>query len=285
MSKTIITSLFLLLAVLSVVNAYGIRAPTLVRRVSTSDVKSHASSSGNINRKAGSRHGWKCACSQCARGFALKAAHKLDGLPITGDLSPLSNNLLIKVKETAAETKGGLFIPDNAKERPTEGKVIAAGPGRVHPDTAIQLDIAVTVGTNVIYGKYDGTELKYDDLPHQLIKDDDVLLKYSGPEATFANVECVKDQVMIKLPPKEDKSAAGLIIAAPVEGAGPKRADYGIVSKVGPGRQAGNGKYMPVQVKPGDGVRFRDFAGTVVKIEGVEYVVIRAYDILARWDA
>jgi chaperonin GroES len=214
------------------------------------------------------------------RALSLRA-NKIDGITVEGDLQPLSNNLLIKVKDAAIATTGGLFIPDNAKERPTEGTVVAAGPGRVHPDTALLLDIATKVGDCVIYGKYDGTELKYNDVNHQMIKDDDVLLIYNGKEATFENVRCVKDQVMVKLPPKEEANLSGLIINTP--GGSDKRPDTGVVAKVGPGRQAGNGKYLPIQVQPGDGVRFRDFAGSVVKIEGQEYVVIRAYDILAKW--
>ena len=75
------------------------------------------------------------------------------------------------------------------------GEVIAAGPGRVHPETAILIETAVSIGDKVLYGKYDGTELKYDNEAHQLIKDDDVLLTYHGEEATIDNVECVKDQV------------------------------------------------------------------------------------------
>ena len=213
----------------------------------------------------------------------LKATHKLDGITIEGDLQPMANNLLIKVKEALSETKGGLFIPDNAKERPTEGTVIAHGPGRIHPETAIQLEIAVKTGVNVIYGKYDGSELKYDGVEHQLIKDDDVLLTYPvGVEATVANVECVKDQVLIRLPPKEQANLSGIIIATPGEGE-KKRADYGTVVKVGPGRQAGSGKVMAIQVKPGDNVRFRDFAGSEIKLDGHEHLVIRAYDVLARW--
>lgn len=71
------------------------------------------------------------------------------------------------------------------------------------------MDIAVKPGENVIYGKYDGTELKYNEINHQMIKDDDILLKYSGKEPTVENVECIKDQVMVKLPPKEESNAAG----------------------------------------------------------------------------
>jgi chaperonin GroES len=73
---------------------------------------------------------------------------------------------------------------------------MATGPGRVHPETGVQLACAVKTGDGVIYGKYDGTEMKYNDANHQLIKDDDVLLMYSGPEPTYANCEPVKDQVI-----------------------------------------------------------------------------------------
>lgn len=212
----LILLLTLILAVLSVVSAYGMRTHILAKRVAASSPSSVSvqSSSSRSSRSRWNQHGWRCACSQCARSFALKS-NKLDGVVISGDLTPLSNNLLVKVKEAMAETKGGLFIPDNAKERPTEGQVIAAGPGRVHPDTGVQLDIAVNVGSSVIYGKYDGTELKYNDLPHQLIKDDDVLLKYTGTEATFANVECVKDQVLVKLPPKKKPRLQALLLLHP----------------------------------------------------------------------
>lgn len=162
-------------------------------------------------------------------------ANIVDGLSIDGDIIPLSNNLLIKVKDVASATQGGLFIPDNAKERPTEGTVMAAGPGRIHPETGIQLSIAVKVGINVIYGKYDGTELKYNGFNHQMIKDDDVLLYYSGSEATLENVECVKDQILIKLPPKEETNLAGIIVTTP--GSTEKRPNYGTVAKIGPGNE------------------------------------------------
>lgn len=211
----------------------------------------------------------------------LYAKNTLDNIEIEGELMPLSNNLLIRVKEVAAATKGGLYIPDNAKERPTEGTVIAAGLGRIHPDTSVLMDISANQGESVLYGKYDGTELKYNGVNHQMIKDDDVLLKYSGKDMTLEAVSPVKDQVLVRLPPKEEKNSAGIIVATP--NAEEKRPTTGVVVKVGPGRQAGNGQYMTMQVKPGDGVKFREFGGNQVKIEGVEYIVVRAYDILAKW--
>lgn len=224
------------------------------------------------------------AFKQRAFGFrssvSALSGNKLDGINIDGNLTPLSNNLLIQVRVAADSTKGGLFIPDNAKERPTEGLVVAAGPGRVHPETGVQLTIAVNAGEHVIYGKYDGTEMKYNDANHQLIKDDDVLLKYSGEELLFDTCEPVKDQVLIRLPSKEASNSAGIIIQSLDS---KEKIDYGTVAKVGPGKQAGTGVVIAPNVAPGDGVRFRDFAGSDVKIEGLEYRVIRGYDILAKW--
>eukprot|EP01035_Chromulina_nebulosa_P010444 gene10444-14029_t len=128
--------------------------------------------------------------SEYAQVLTQAKSNKLDGITIEGNLVPLSNNVLVKVKEIAASTSGGLFIPDNAKERPTEGTVIAAGPGRVHPETGILIAIAVAEGENVIYGKYDGNRtLHYNEVNHQMIKDDDILLKYSGKEPTVENVQ------------------------------------------------------------------------------------------------
>eukprot|EP01041_Mallomonas_annulata_P014011 gene14011-29834_t len=208
-------------------------------------------------------------------------ANNMDGAIIAGDLQPLWNNLLIKVKDAVGETSGGIFIPDSAKERPTEGTVTAAGPGRVHPETGFQLDNAVNVGDNVLYGKYDGIEMKYNEANHQLIKDDDVLLKYTGSVPTLDSVEPVKDQVLVELATKEETTVAGIIVSAP--GIKDKRPDNGIVRKVGPGRQSGSGNRMPIRVAPGDHVRFRDYAGSEVKLDKKNYLVIRAYDILAKW--
>lgn len=218
-----------------------------------------------------------------ARRGSLLQGNKLDGMEIEGELSPLSNNLLIRVKDIKTATQGGLFIPDNAKERPTEGLIVAAGPGRVHPETALQLDIACTVGQKVLYGQYDGTEMKYNEISHQMIKDDDVLLTYEGEEALLENVEAVKDQVLVRLPPREEANASGLITATPGAEGEAKRPNYGTVAKVGPGRQCGNGERMPIRVATGDSVRFREYGGAQIKLGTDEYIVVRAYDILAKW--
>lgn len=216
---------------------------------------------------------------------AAAATHSVDGNTIEGDLVPVSNNLLIKVREAADQTQGGLFIPDEAKEKLNEGLVVAAGPGKIHPETGVKLTMAAAVGDKVLYGKYDGVEMQYDSVTHQLIKDDDILLAYDGADATLDNVRCLKDNILIEPPPKSDKSKAGVILKIESD-EDPSAADkpvYGKVLKVGPGRQASNGQLMAMPVSEGENCRFRNFAGSEVTVAGKDYLVIKGYDVQAKW--
>jgi chaperonin GroES len=82
--------------------------------------------------------GWR---SSYASHQSSLTANTLDGDEIEGALEPYGNFLLVEIRMTADTSKGGIYIPDSAKERATEGIVVAAGPGRVHPETALQLDM------------------------------------------------------------------------------------------------------------------------------------------------
>lgn len=212
-------------------------------------------------------------------GTHLKAVNNLDGVNIEGELLPTSNNVFVKVKNTASVTKSGFIIPTAAQERPNEGTVVSRGSGKFHPDTGVQLQMSAETGANVLYGKFDGSEMNYNGVEHQMIKDDDILLTYTGPEATLENVQCVKDLVLIKLPEKESHTS-GLIIT-------PKKSEnkfnHGTVVKVGPGKQASNGVLIPMPVKAGEHVRFKEYGGVLVKLNGEEYLVTHAQNIVAKW--
>jgi chaperonin GroES len=205
----------------------------------------------------------------------------LDGIVLKGDLKPLSNNILVKVMEPPSKSSGGIFIPETSKVRPTEGKVVAAGKTKFHPISGVKLQIGVSVGDSVMYGKYEGTELKYNNQNHQLIKDDDVLLTYHGDVLNLASLKCAQDNVLIKLPAKDEVLGSGIIISTASNG--PKRADYGIIVRVGSGKYDSQGKLVPQEVEVGDSVRFRDYVGTEVQIEGKSYIVVKSSDILAKW--
>ena len=89
-------------------------------------------------------------------------------------VKPLYDRLIVKRIEEKEQKKGGIIIPDTAKEKPMEGKVTAVGSGRVEKDgTRIKLE--VKVGDRVLFGKYAGTEIKIDDKEHVILREDEVL--------------------------------------------------------------------------------------------------------------
>ena len=89
-------------------------------------------------------------------------------------LRPLQDRLLVKRLEEKEQVQGGIIIPDTAKEKPQQAKVLAVGPGRVTDDGKPQ-PIEVKVGDTVIFGKYSGTEVKIDGDDLLIIREDDVL--------------------------------------------------------------------------------------------------------------
>jgi chaperonin GroES len=89
-------------------------------------------------------------------------------------IRPLQDRIVVKRLEGESKTKGGIIIPDSAKEKPIEGKVVAVGSGKVTKDGKVR-PVDVKVGDVVLFGKYSGTEIKIDGDEHVLIREDDVL--------------------------------------------------------------------------------------------------------------
>jgi chaperonin GroES len=89
-------------------------------------------------------------------------------------IRPLQDRIIVKRTEEEETTKGGLIIPDTAKEKPQEGKVIAVGKGKVGEDGKV-LPLDVKPGDQVLFGKYAGTEIKIDGEEHLIMREDDLL--------------------------------------------------------------------------------------------------------------
>ena len=90
----------------------------------------------------------------------------------------LHDRVLIRRLEEKETVKGGIIIPDTAKEKPQEGEVVAVGAGRIEKGARIPLD--VKVGDRVLFGKYSGNEIKVDDEDFLILKEDEILAKLSG---------------------------------------------------------------------------------------------------------
>jgi len=89
-------------------------------------------------------------------------------------VKPLHDRLVVKRLEEEEKTKGGIIIPDAAKEKPQEGRVIAVGDGKVL-ENGQKSPLAVKVGDKILFGKYSGTEIKIDGEEHLILREDDVL--------------------------------------------------------------------------------------------------------------
>jgi chaperonin GroES len=92
-------------------------------------------------------------------------------------LQPMGDRLVVKPMQSEEKTKSGIYLPDTAKEKPQEGKVIAVGPGRMTEDGKTRITPDVEVGDIVIYTKYGGSEIKIDGEEFIIMRESDILAK------------------------------------------------------------------------------------------------------------
>ncbi|MEW6328084.1 MAG: co-chaperone GroES [Thermodesulfobacteriota bacterium] len=89
-------------------------------------------------------------------------------------IRPLQDRIVVKRLEEEEKTKGGIIIPDTAKEKPIEGKVIAVGNGKLL-ENGTRVPLEIKVGDRILFGKYSGTEVKIEGEEHLIMREDDVL--------------------------------------------------------------------------------------------------------------
>jgi chaperonin GroES len=88
-------------------------------------------------------------------------------------ISPLADRVVVRALEEAEQMRGGLYIPDTAKEKPQQGEIVAVGPGRFEKEVRVPME--VQVGNKVLYGKYSGTEVTVDNEQFLILRESDVL--------------------------------------------------------------------------------------------------------------
>lgn len=205
----------------------------------------------------------------------------LEGRKIGGEIKPVNNFILVKIIGKKETSDGGILLTGSAKEEKTRGKVISVGPGKTHQETGRVFEVPVQPGDGVVYGQYDGTEINFNGEPHMLIRDDNVLIKYEGEKLTLDSVDVVRDRVLVKIDDDEQATAGGVILAA--SSSQENRPSTGTVMKVGGGSMAGDGSLLPMNLSVGEKVKYMDFAGNEVEIEGEEYSVVRMAEIVAKF--
>jgi chaperonin GroES len=91
-------------------------------------------------------------------------------------LKPLDDRVVVQSLEAEEKTSGGILLPDTAKQKPQQGKVIAVGPGKLS-DTGIRTAVAVKVGDTVLFGKYSGSDVEVNGTEYKIMREGDILAK------------------------------------------------------------------------------------------------------------
>src|SRR5205823_5634689 len=99
-------------------------------------------------------------------------------IKMTVNITPLHDRVLVRRLEEKETAKGGIIIPDTAKEKPQEGEVMAVGAGKMEKGRRVPLD--VKVGDRILFGKYTGSEIKIDDQEYLIFREEEILAKVSG---------------------------------------------------------------------------------------------------------
>jgi chaperonin GroES len=121
----------------------------------SSSAWSISSSSSRINVSSHQQRLFRLMASSSSSSTAVPPASSssgvtLDGVAIRQDIAAVNNILVVRVKETLMATGGGILLPDQSKERPTEGLVLVAGPGKLHPHTGIRINNPISAGMSVL---------------------------------------------------------------------------------------------------------------------------------------
>ena len=95
------------------------------------------------------------------------------------NVTPLHDRVLVKRIEEKESIKGGIIIPDSAKEKPQEGEVIAVGAGKIN-DKGERIALDVKAGDRILFGKYSGTEIKIEDEEYLILREEEILAKLGG---------------------------------------------------------------------------------------------------------
>ena len=254
---------------------------------------------------------------------AVMQEYKLNNMALPGPLQPLEDQLLVKTSKYDDKTSGGLFVPAAATEKPREGTVIAAGPGKPHEKSGKVIECPVKAGDLVLMSEYAGEKVDYCNEAHLLMPSTEVLGIFEGGNPVASAFKPLADNVLIELAEAATETSSGIALAGSLSeddspsgkavavGAGKVNAD-GAVRAAGPpsrerdARAPGRdetrapphatphaasrplrspppSQTIPASVALGDNVLYGKHAGSEVYIEGTKFKVVPASECLAKW--
>jgi len=221
------------------------------------------------------------------RGTAIRAApavmqeqqYKLNNYMLPGPLTPLADQILVKQSKMADVTTGGLFMPADSTEKPSEGLVVLAGPGTTHPETGKLIPNPCKEGDLILLSEYVGEKVDYCGDKHAFVSASEVLGVFDGGSPVVGSFKPLQDRVLVKLQDAATETSSGIALASEST----DEPTQGEVIAVGEGLVTSQGDLVPPGITVGESVIYGKYTGTMVFIGGVEYKVVSASDCLAKW--
>ncbi|CAE8676547.1 unnamed protein product, partial [Polarella glacialis] len=133
-------------------------------------------------------------------------------LEVSGSVEPLGSFVLVKVGAAEAETKSGILLAKS--EKPKGGEAIAVGPGEADSDSGVVTPLTVAVGDQVVYSRYSGSEImSVGGVEHVLVREDDILLRYTGDEPSVSSLSMPRGKILVKLQSSEEATDSGILLS------------------------------------------------------------------------
>mmetsp|Transcript_41634 Transcript_41634/g.114841 ORF Transcript_41634/g.114841 Transcript_41634/m.114841 type:complete len:266 (-) Transcript_41634:109-906(-) len=203
------------------------------------------------------------------------------GLEIEGVVEPLGSHVLVRIAEAEEMSKGGIILPK--QDKPKAGEVVAVGPGEADAESGATKPVFVAPGAKVLYSKYAGSEtLQSGGIEHTLIKEDDVLVSYSGDEPSLGTLQMPRGRALVRLLEGTAETDSGILLS---QGAVKQSTTVGEVMAVGAGEVGPSGKTIESPVEVGDTVRFRWGDEVELDIGDHKFSVVRTSNCIAKWKA
>ncbi|CAK9155183.1 unnamed protein product [Ilex paraguariensis] len=213
-----------------------------------------------------------CLTQRSFHALVVRAATVV--APKYTSLKPLGDRVLVKIKIAEEKTVGGILLPTTAQTKPQGGEVVAVGEGRTVGKNKV--DVSIKTGTQVVYSKYTGTEVEFDESNHLILKEDDIIGILDTDDVK--DMKPLNDRVLIKVAEAEEKTAGGLLLTE----ASKEKPSIGTVIAVGPGPLDEEGNKSSLSISPGNTVLYSRYAGNDFKgADGSEYIALRASDVMA----
>jgi len=194
-------------------------------------------------------------------------------------VAPLNNQVLIKLRKMQEQTGGGLFVPTAEVEKPKEGLVVAAGPGRYHSETGKLMPCPVKEGELVLLADFVGEKVDYDGEKHLFVDGESLLGVFENKELTAEAFRPLGDRVMVEIESKPTETTTGIALSLDEE----DDPNQGTVTAVGAGKMQPSGEVKPVGVEAGCNILFTRYTGSEAEMGGKRYKIVEEKDLLAAW--